>query len=362
MASTPRFKIDPPLLNSASPWSTTLEDIKALYDTPFTGAVTIRTSLLEGFSHDDAVHQHVFFDSSAKTGIPAGTKLGDESAKQPSTSTSQSSSSSTSTALSTLNTQGYSPLTLSEYLGIINEIVGQRHLGTDTPTKKPFILSVTGTPDEIAMAYALIANAAEMDEDLRLAMEVNLSCPNIAHAPPPAYDAAQLAEYLEAIGDSKSTYRGRMATPESEPRVGVKLPPYTYAGQFGMVVDALRAAKSSEPGEGSVIDFVTATNTLGSSLLLDADLKPVLNSEAGTGIGGLAGAALHPLALGNVAQLRKLLDAYPETSDIVVIGVGGVEDQAGYERMRKVGAAAVGVASALGRHGVGVFEKITQGA
>ncbi|KEF56121.1 uncharacterized protein A1O9_07702 [Exophiala aquamarina CBS 119918] len=350
---TPKFKIDPPLLNAASPWSTTLEDIKTLYDTPYTGAVTIRTSLLEGFSHDDAVHQHVFF-SSAKTTIPTGTKLGDESAK--------AEESPSATALSTLNTQGYSPLTLSEYLGIINEIVGQRHLGTDTPTKKPFILSVTGTPDEIAMAYALIANAAEMDEDLRLAMEVNLSCPNIAGAPPPAYDAAQLAEYLEAIGDSKSTYRGRMATPESEPRVGIKLPPYTYAGQFAMVVDALRAARSSEPGEGSVIDFVTATNTLGSSLLLDSENKPVLNSEAGTGIGGLAGAALHPLALGNVAQLKTLLDAHPETKGVVIIGVGGVEDNAGYERMRKVGAVAVGVASALGRYGVGIFEKITKEA
>lgn len=349
---TPKLKIDPPLLNSASPWSTTLEDIKALYDTPYTGAVTIRTSLLEGFSHDDVVHQHVFF-SSGKTIIPAGTQLGDESAKA---------TTEESTALSTLNTQGYSPLTLSEYLGIINEIVGQRHLGTDTPTKKPFILSVTGTSDEIAMAYALIANAAEMDEDLRLAMEVNLSCPNIAGAPPPAYDATLLAEYLEAIGDSKSTYRGRMATPESEPRVGIKLPPYTYAGQFGMVVDALRTARSSEPGEGSVIDFVTATNTLGSSLLLDSENKPMLNSEAGTGIGGLAGAALHPLALGNVAQLRTLLDAHPETKDVVIIGVGGVEDKAGYERMRKVGAVAVGVASALGRYGVGIFEKITKGA
>lgn len=300
--------------------------------------------------------------------IPAGTKLGDESAKVGESSSASSSNqpapasaAGPAAALSTLNTQGYSPLTLSEYLGIINEIVGQRHLGTDTPTKKPFILSVTGTSDEIAMAYALIANAAEMDEDLRLAMEVNLSCPNIANAPPPAYDAAQLAEYLEAIGDSKSTYRGRMATPESEPRVGIKLPPYTYAGQFAMVVDALRAAKSSEPGEGSVIDFITATNTLGSSLLLDSNNNPVLNSEAGTGIGGLAGAALHPLALGNVAQLRTLLDAHPETKDVVIIGVGGVEDKAGYERMRKVGAVAVGVASALGRYGVGIFEKISKG-
>lgn len=75
-----------------------------------------------------------------------------------------------------MNTRGYSPFTLSEYLGHINEIVGQRHLGTSITTiKKPFILSVGGTPDEIAMAYALIANAAEMDEDLRLCMGKSFS-------------------------------------------------------------------------------------------------------------------------------------------------------------------------------------------
>ena len=56
------LNIDPPLLNSASPWATTFEDIKELYNCPYTGAVTTRTSLLEGFSHDDAVHQHCFFE------------------------------------------------------------------------------------------------------------------------------------------------------------------------------------------------------------------------------------------------------------------------------------------------------------
>ncbi|KIX95447.1 uncharacterized protein Z520_08964 [Fonsecaea multimorphosa CBS 102226] len=347
-----KLKIDPPLLNSACPWATTLEDIKALYDTPYTGAVTIRTSLLEGFTHDDSVHQYIFF-TPGKT-IPGDAPKGE--ASKP------SSSNSPSEPVSTLNTLGYSPLTLSEYLGIINEIVGQRHLGTDTPTKKPFILSVTGTPDEIAMAYALIANAAEMDEDLRLAMEVNLSCPNIASAPPPAYDKKQLDEYLEAISDSKSTYRGRMATPDSVPKVGIKLPPYTYTGQFEMAVDSLRNAKSSEPGEGSVIDFITCTNTLGNSLLLTSNLDPALSNESGSGLGGLAGAALHPLALGNVATFRKLLDRDPSTKDIMIIGVGGVEDKDGAERMRKVGAEAVACASALGRYGVSVFERITKGA
>jgi dihydroorotate dehydrogenase (fumarate) len=211
------------------------------------------------------------------------------------------------------------------------------------------------------MAYALIANAAEMDEDLRLAMEVNLSCPNIAGKPPPAYDEGSFREYLEAIGDSKATYRGRMASDESVPRVGVKLPPYTYATQFEMVAKALKEVKGSEPGEGSVVDFVTCCNTLGSCLVLDTEGKPVLNSESGTGIGGLAGAAVHPLALGNVSTMRRLLDEDENTRDVLVIGVGGVEDAEGVKRMRSVGAGAVGCASALGRFGVRIFEKMAKG-
>jgi dihydroorotate dehydrogenase (fumarate) len=72
----------------------------------------------------------------------------------------------------------------------------------------------------------------------------------------------------------------------------------------------------------------------------------------------LEGAALHPLALGNVATLRKVLDQREETKEVFIIGVGGVSDHGGFERMRKVGAGAVAVATALGREGVGVFEKI----
>lgn len=319
------------------------------------GAVTIRTSLLEGFSEDPAVHQYIFHNNATSSSPlvnvdphrPPAPPKNSHTHHQPSPSDTRS----------TLNTLGYSPITLSEYLGHINEIVGQRHLGTNiTTTKKPFILSVTGTADEIAMAYALIANAAEMDEDLRLCMEVNLSCPNIAGKPPPAYDAASLREYLEAISDAKATYRGRMATPDSVPRVGIKFPPYTYISQFEMVVDELKKAQSSEPGEGCVLDFVVCCNTLGSCLILDDKNRPALNSEAGTGIGGLAGAAIHPLALGNVATFRRLLDEEEDTKNILIIGVGGVEDKAGKERMLAVGAGAVGCASAIGRLGLKVFD------
>lgn len=56
-----------------------------------------------------------------------------------------------------------------------------------------------------------------------------------------------------------------------------------------------------------------------------------------------------------------MFDAFPETSHVQIIGVGGVEDAAGYRRMRDVGAAVVGVGTALGRKGVEVFGEIEDG-
>ena len=55
------LNFNPPLLNSANPWATTKEDLQALYDCPSTGALTIRTSVLGGFQHDDQIHQYRIF-------------------------------------------------------------------------------------------------------------------------------------------------------------------------------------------------------------------------------------------------------------------------------------------------------------
>lgn len=73
----------------------------------------------------------------------------------------------------------------------------------------------------------------------------------------------------------------------------------------------------------------------------------------------LAGAALHPLALGNVATFRRLLDQSDDTKNILIIGIGGVQDADGAKRMQAVGAGAVGLASSLGRHGIKIFEVIS---
>ncbi|KAI0974188.1 hypothetical protein F4678DRAFT_401912 [Xylaria arbuscula] len=358
----PRLRIDPPLFNSANPWATTLEHLRALYRCPSTGAVTTRTALLDqGFPHDDSVHRFAFFAAGTHSVVAGGGE---------------------GAADASLNTLGYSPLPLDTYLGFIRQIyeeeerrgdediAGREKGGRDgdennlerRKKKKPFIVSVTGTPDEVAECYRRISLFA-LGVDIQVAMEVNLSCPNIPGKPPPAYEAEALRVYIKSIADVVAeNAKVRVRVPW-----GLKTPPYTHAGQFEMFVRTLRECAVPR-GEDSArvapccpLSFVTATNTLGSCLLLDGDGDGDGALGVGMGIGGLAGAPLHPLALGNVASLRRLLDAAPETRHVDVLGIGGVADAAGFRRMRGVGAIAVGVGTALGIKGVGVFGEIEVG-
>lgn len=236
--------------------------------------------------------------------------------------------------MASLNNLGYSPITLQQYL------VTLRELATDLPHlhHKTVIVSVTGSRDNVKTCYyAITAQAGNIA--FPLAMEVNLSCPNIPGAPPVAYDARSLTEYLEVLPKQPSIL------------VGIKTPPYTHAGQYEALISALRASNSGER-----LSFITSTNTLGSCLVLDDTCEaPVL--PAG-GIGGMAGPPLHPLSLGNVTMIRTLLDEDKCLAGIAIIGVGGISDGQGYRRMRVVGASAVALATALGREGPAVFSKI----
>ncbi|KAI1778380.1 dihydroorotate dehydrogenase-like protein [Hypoxylon cercidicola] len=341
MEPPPPIHIHPPLLNSANPWATTLEDLKALFECGSTGAVTTRTALLDGFAHDPAVHQYAFFDPSTHASGSGPLSAG------PAENAS-------------LNNMGYSPLPLDAYLGFIREIAGpavvMEEEGKKEKKKKLFIVSVTGSPDDVAECYVRVARLAR-DVRAPLAVEVNLSCPNIADAPPPAYDGDALERYLDAVARAAAeNTAGAVRVPW-----GIKTPPYTHAGQFAMLGAALVHSATANASAHCPASFVTATNTLGSCLVLSSSYPPVTARLAGTGVGGMAGAALHPLALGNVRALRDLLDAAPQTRHVQVIGVGGVEDAEGFCRMKNVGAAAVGVGTALGRKGVEVFGEIEAG-
>lgn len=333
-------------MNSANPWATTQQDLQTLYDCPHTGAVTTRTSLTHGFEHSDAIHQYTFFDSNSHLTPPKSTASSINDSNNPNSAPKGHNAS--------LNTLGYSPIPLSTYLDFISSVTTAT---SSTTPIKPFIVSVTGTPTTVSQAYNLICTA-QLSIPNPLCMEINLSCPNIPDRPPPAYSKASMVEYLDALAEQQQ----RSSADGKRVAIGVKTPPYTYHDQFRALVDALLETKCE-------VDFVTATNTLGSCLVLsnsdenDTDWSsPALNSASGLGIGGLAGAPLHPLALGNVKTIRGMLDCEEKLRGKVdVIGVGGVGDRDGFERMRSVGAKVVGVGTALGREGVSVFGKILDG-
>jgi len=352
--------ISPPLLNSANPWCTTREQLQELYDSPHTGAVTTRTCLVDGFSHDPCVHQFAFYNpNSFSTSEPNRDQGG------------------TNDTTGSLNTLGYSPLPLQQYLTFIQTISdGLRDL-SDGTHYKPFIISVTGSAEEVVRCFKLIT-LRQRTVRMVLAMEVNLSCPNIPGKPPPAYSTTALFEYLVALkkemghqvqsqGSSCNLHGGLVHVP-----IGIKTPPYTYHDQFQALVNALLGSAEAEPRDlPCPVTFITATNTLGSSLLLAptnemASGAPhslfhhVLQSSTGTGIGGLAGAPLHPLALGNVYTIKGMLSQNKQLEKIQIIGVGGVENVNGYNRMRAVGASAVGIGTALGRKGVTLFKEIDE--
>ena len=210
----------------------------------------------------------------------------------------------------------------------------------------------------------------------RVGIELNTSCPNIKGSPPPAYHMADLTPILDVLA--------RYFREDPTLVIGLKLPPYVYSTQFDDLLRGIATYSQSDPCDKSrrisPFAFLTSTNTLGQTLFFTEQAAPipglgkaeaVLTASEGvststefalpTVMGGMAGEALHPLALGNVYTLRRLLDNHEEISlrEIPIIGVGGVATREAHHRMRRAGASVVACATILVRDGVGVFEKLS---
>jgi dihydroorotate dehydrogenase (fumarate) len=188
----------------------------------------------------------------------------------------------------------------------------------------------------------------------RIAIELNTSCPNIIGKPPPSYDMLSLLPLLKVLADHHRE--------DPTLTIGMKLPPYVYARQF---VDVVAVITTLTHEGRNPITFLTCTNTLGSSLFFEDQVTEKAAGDAlqfalPTPLGGLAGEALHPLALGNVYSFTRLLAGHldPAVQAISVIGVGGVLDAAGRQRMLKAGAKVVGCATLLGKEGVDGFARL----
>jgi len=317
---------------------------------------------------------------------------------------------------SSINSYGYSPFPLSQYIEWIDTI-----LTDNVDANKPIIISIavsldphdTGdsimrsidVPDqEGGMLDMAMPRMHPSHDDLiqmiraiqelrkrhgdrtsaspRIAIEINTSCPNLPGHPPPAYDPSTLRPILETVAEA--FYK------DPSLAVGLKLPPYVHSRSFVDIVDFLASFSNSvrkegdgargEEGDGEMrrhpVAFITCTNTLGSSLLFEEQTEGGKGSSAGAADqqaddrafalpsdwGGLAGEMLHPLALGNVHSFSRLLQSHPDEAmrQIAIIGVGGVTSAAAAKRMINVGASAVGCATVLGKKGVSVFEDIVK--
>lgn len=262
-----------------------------------------------------------------------------------------------SSSTSSLNSYGYSPHPLAQYLAWIESILS----AASTPTPKPFIISTTAS-DPAAMRATLAAIQtlrAKSPAFAAIGIEFNTSCPNIRGSAPTGYAFAGLAPLLDVLAEA---WRA-----DPSLTLGLKLPPYVYAAQFAAVLDALRAVSVPDADSGRAqnpIAYLACTNTLGNALLFGDQVESAGPGSAAafavpTALGGLAGDALHALALGNVYSFTRLLaEEGPESGlrDIVIVGIGGVTSAEAAARMRTAGAAVVGSATLFGKQGVHAFK------
>lgn len=323
----------PPVLNTPCPWCSELDNLRELYACENTGAVTTRTSMLTPYPHDWAVNQYILFDSSTHEVASVNTQ--DAAAHQ----------------TASLNTIGLSPNDLETSLGFVKTISAEQ---AEKQLEKPFIVSVAGTPEDVAFAYRRLTET-QSEVKMPLIMEINLSCPNLPGEVSPAYQAEHLVPYLTALQAELLSLKAEGLAKEIP--IGIKTPPFTYQDQYDELVTALLLSTKNPDYPEVPLAFITTTNTLGSSLVMTG-LVPSLNSANGSGIGGMAGTPIHALSLGNVYTLRQMFDREPKLKHLQIIGVGGVSDKDGFDRMRTVGADFVGVATALGVKGLKVFADI----
>ncbi|KAI0666228.1 hypothetical protein C8Q78DRAFT_1083169 [Trametes maxima] len=236
MVKVHTLHIEPPVVNASCAWASDYEQLRELYDSPHTGAVITRTATFNGFSEDSS--NTVAFAKDSVTSV---------------------------------NSYGYSPHPLSNYLDWVYTLLTTPCLDGSPPTK-PVIISITAsTPTVLAemvdniqtlrkklrATYSASTSFGEFippspsranhastsapststltahrppihDPATLVGIELNTSCPNIKDAPPPAYTFALLVPLLDVL--SSAFYADPSLT------IGLKLPPYLYSTRFVEVI------------------------------------------------------------------------------------------------------------------------------
>jgi len=202
---------------------------------------------------------------------------------------------------------------------------------------KPLIVSVAGfSPSE----YGILADTVN-DHGADI-IELNLGCPNVwgpdgKQKRLASVDPDLIRRIVEDV-EERITENARLI---------VKLSP---------LEPSLLATVGRVLSEKPIVKAVVCSNTFPNALVLHPNGRPVIDSpQVPKGLGGLSGPALKPIALGQVQQMKELLQG----RDIQVVGVGGISTGQDMKDYLSVGATAVQVATAfLSPRGGQVFTDI----
>ncbi|MBI5037559.1 MAG: dihydroorotate dehydrogenase [Candidatus Kerfeldbacteria bacterium] len=200
---------------------------------------------------------------------------------------------------------------------------------------KPLGFSIAGfTPDEYAMMAKV---AAEAHVDL---IELNLGCPNIWDGGKQkriaSFDPTMIAAILDAVTRQIGT----------SCRLSVKLSPIADPYLLQQVGSCLSAYP--------IVKAITVCNTFPNALALKTNGQPEITPASG--LGGLAGAALKPIALGQIHQLHTILG-----EQVSYIGVGGITTGADVRDFLHAGASCVQIATPIMNQGLRSFSIILDG-
>ena len=175
------------------------------------------------------------------------------------------------------------------------------------------VVSIWGRSlDDYAVASDLLASADGPALDAVVAVEVNVSCPNLE-------DRGRMFSHSAAMT------RAALAATAT-----CGLPRWAKLSATGNLVDI--AAAAVEGGASAL----TLINTLLGMVIDVEDRKPLL----GAGGGGVSGRAMGPVAV------RSVFDVYAALPEVPIVGVGGVASGADAVEMMMAGACAVQVGTA----------------
>lgn len=190
------------------------------------------------------------------------------------------------------------------------------HLGDLAQSRANVVISVWGrSVDEYERAVEQVGRVLSDSPSgsCVVAIEVNLSCPNLSGHGIIAHDVDMSAEVIEHCRNS-------------ELPLWAKLSPNT-----DRIVDAARAVHQAGA------DAVTLVNTVTGLVLDERTGQSVLGNRSS---GGLSGRSIHPIAV------KAVHDVHVACPDLPIVGVGGVASAWDAVELMLVGAQAVQVGTA----------------